>query len=119
MSLTNDYNNYCASLMHECGPGEMRSSGGKGCRSGWLLSDFDTWHHCPYHFRGQPHPECEQEEIDAWYAEDEEMILNTLWHCEEEIISEETDYERSCRIYTEERTAELLYHLAFMTGDGE
>ena len=28
------------------------------CRgSGWLLSDFDTWHRCPVHGRGVPHPE--------------------------------------------------------------
>lgn len=25
--------------------------------SGWALSDVDTWHECPVHFRGQLHPE--------------------------------------------------------------
>jgi len=25
--------------------------------SGWALSDVDTWHQCPIHYRGQPHPE--------------------------------------------------------------
>ncbi len=24
---------------------------------GWLLSDFDTWHVCPLHGKGVPHPE--------------------------------------------------------------
>ena len=24
---------------------------------GWILSDFDTFHHCPMHYNGQQHPE--------------------------------------------------------------
>lgn len=28
------------------------------CRgSGWALSEVDTWHACPAHYKGQPHPE--------------------------------------------------------------
>lgn len=28
------------------------------CRgSGWTLSNYDSWHPCPAHHRGQPHPE--------------------------------------------------------------
>lgn len=28
-----------------------------GCKGrGYWLSDLDTWHECPYHFSGQPHP---------------------------------------------------------------
>lgn len=28
------------------------------CRgSGWSLSPFDTWEHCPIHYTGQPGPE--------------------------------------------------------------
>ena len=27
--------------------------------SGWLLSDYDTWHRCPRHGAGVPHPEDE------------------------------------------------------------
>lgn len=27
------------------------------CRGGWLLSDYDTWHRCPLHGKGVPHPE--------------------------------------------------------------
>lgn len=31
-----------------------------GCRgSGWFLSEVDTFHQCPVHFRGQVHPEDE------------------------------------------------------------
>jgi len=35
------------------------------CRNGWLLSDWDTWHHCGLH-GGTPHPEDDeaQEEFD-------------------------------------------------------
>jgi hypothetical protein len=34
------------------------------CRGhGWALSDLDTWHQCPVHYRGQLHPEdCYQDE---------------------------------------------------------
>lgn len=37
------------------------------CRgSGWIGSDYDTWHVCPYHFGG-PHPESEEvESAQAW-----------------------------------------------------
>lgn len=29
-----------------------------GCRGrGWWLSEVDTWHQCPYHGKGKPHPE--------------------------------------------------------------
>ena len=27
------------------------------CKGGWYLSDFDTWHECPEHHAGEPHPE--------------------------------------------------------------
>jgi hypothetical protein len=37
-------------------PEECRCNGG-----GWILSDVDTWHKCPDHFRGQLHPEDEPE----------------------------------------------------------
>lgn len=31
---------------------QCRCNGG-----GWILSDVDTWHHCPDHFKGQAHPD--------------------------------------------------------------
>lgn len=32
------------------------------CRGGWLLSDWDSWHRCPLHGKGLPHPEeCDNE----------------------------------------------------------
>jgi len=43
-----------------------------GCKgSGWFLSEVDTWHQCPYHGAGVPHPEDEHGEADkaAWDAQ--------------------------------------------------
>lgn len=34
------------------------------CRGGWLLSDYDTWHRCPIHGNGVPHPEDEGADFD-------------------------------------------------------
>jgi hypothetical protein len=34
------------------------------CRNGWLHSDWDTWHRCPLHGKGVPHPEDEGGEFD-------------------------------------------------------
>lgn len=34
------------------------------CRGGWLLSDYDTWHRCPLHGKGVPHPEDDGAEFD-------------------------------------------------------
>lgn len=31
---------------------------------GWILSDFDTWHKCPYHFSGQEYPKVSFDELD-------------------------------------------------------
>lgn len=35
------------------------------CSGGWLLSDYDTFHKCPTHYEGQPHPE-DQEAWEEW-----------------------------------------------------
>lgn len=35
------------------------------CRGGWLLSDYDTWHRCPLHGKGVPHPDDEEEGFDS------------------------------------------------------
>ena len=32
---------------------------------GWILSDFDTWHHCPLHHTNQSHPEDSGPENDC------------------------------------------------------
>ena len=32
-----------------------------GC--GWFLSQVDTWHKCPAHYTGQPHPESDGPEV--------------------------------------------------------
>lgn len=37
------------------------------CRgSGWLLSDYDTWHRCVTHGHNVPHPEDDSESSDAF-----------------------------------------------------
>jgi hypothetical protein len=43
-----------------------------GCRGrGWWSSEVDTWHQCPYHGQGVPHPEAE----DEFYTESEEVEM--------------------------------------------
>lgn len=39
------------------------------CRGeGWVLSDWDTWHKCRYHYDSKvPHPESEPDEWDYYY----------------------------------------------------
>jgi len=35
------------------------------CRgSGWLLSDLDSWHKCPWHGENVPHPEEDDQDFD-------------------------------------------------------
>ena len=34
------------------------------CSGGWLHTDLDTWHECPTHYTGSPHPE-NDDEYDA------------------------------------------------------
>jgi hypothetical protein len=38
-----------------------------GCKGrGWWLSEIDTWHACPFHGKGVPHPEYpESEDLEA------------------------------------------------------
>jgi hypothetical protein len=33
--------------------------------NGWALSDVDTWHTCPIHYKGQSHPEDDREECSV------------------------------------------------------
>ena len=42
------------------------------CRGGWLLSDFDSFHRCPFHAEGDRHPE-----DDSEYTEEEEKMNAT------------------------------------------
>ena len=33
-------------------------SGDCACHGGgWILTDYDTWHQCPFHYSNQTHPE--------------------------------------------------------------
>ena len=48
--------------------------------SGWALSDVDTWHKCPAHYRGQRHPEDEAaywEALEAWEKEKAKDVFVT------------------------------------------
>jgi hypothetical protein len=45
MSLQHDYQDFVANLGLFCDANGTFGRGGK-C-SGWILSDFDTWHRCP------------------------------------------------------------------------
>lgn len=51
--LQNYYDNYArANVWADSDPERC------GCHgSGWFLSDLDTFHRCPVHYTGQPHPE--------------------------------------------------------------
>lgn len=46
---------------------------------GWALSEVDTWHQCPCHYRGQPHPEdfggdCDDQDARGYdYGEEEAL----------------------------------------------
>jgi len=36
------------------------------CRgTGWFLSDFDSWHQCPWHGENVPHPEENNQDYDS------------------------------------------------------
>lgn len=52
-----------AQMSYDCRPDTARC----WCRgSGWVVSDWDSAHECPHHYRGQPGPEAEPEEWDYW-----------------------------------------------------
>jgi hypothetical protein len=53
MSLQHEYNDICSGTWAHPDKDECP------CRGGWFVSDLDTYHKCPYHFDGQPHPEDE------------------------------------------------------------
>jgi hypothetical protein len=41
-----------------------------GCHgSGWILTNYDVYYQCPYHFKGQDHPEYAiyKMEMQDWY----------------------------------------------------
>lgn len=40
--------------------------------SGWALSEVDTWHKCPCHWAGQPHPE---DDLDDLFSREERIAV--------------------------------------------
>ena len=47
------------------------------CRGGWLLSDYDTWHRCPLHGKGVPHPEGEDDAVIDMHAHSLQVLRET------------------------------------------
>lgn len=40
-----------------------------GCRgTGWWVSEVDTYHECPFHYDGQPGPDCTEADWEAYEA---------------------------------------------------
>jgi len=50
--LSNYYHDFCSGHWARTDASECRCRG-----NGWALSEVDTWHRCPVHYNGQPHPE--------------------------------------------------------------
>lgn len=51
------YDNFKTGYWADPDPSECLCNGG-----GWVSSEVDTWHKCPYHFKNQPHPEYDDPE---------------------------------------------------------
>lgn len=46
------------------------------CRgSGWALSDVDTWHQCPIHYKNQRHPEDYHDDLPESTAQSNEDLI--------------------------------------------
>ncbi len=53
-----EYSQYYRAFVERLRVGEgLTAEECRCCGGGWILSDVDTWHRCPDHFAGQPHPE--------------------------------------------------------------
>jgi len=68
------------------------------CRGrGWLLSDHDTWHKCPYHGKDAPHPEWECDGFD--FAAHREKVFTDAYDyfCREAARLDIKDFDATCR----------------------
>jgi hypothetical protein len=74
MSLTDEYRDMLAELYLLCPDFiyevDIWPKDAIKC-NGWLLSDFDTYHKCPRHYKGQPNPESHEEEFETIASSDE------------------------------------------------
>lgn len=56
------------------------------CRgSGWISSDWDSWHKCPYHYEGQPNNESDEEEWEYWdglQSNEQFLVIPGNWYIE-------------------------------------
>jgi len=58
--MENDYRELCSGAWAHLNPSLCPCHG-----RGWLLSDLDTWHKCPAHGAGVPHPDDEVTTFDG------------------------------------------------------
>lgn len=68
--LQHYYDNFCRGHWAEPDPQDCRCKG-----HGWALSEVDTWHKCPLHYKGQTHPDVAVVETES---EDRTAYLRTL-----------------------------------------
>lgn len=64
----NEAQRECAAI--ECGWASYPDKKDCACRGyGWILSDWDTWHRCPIHYRGQEDPYAQEvrERAEDWW----------------------------------------------------
>ncbi len=61
------YDDFCSGYWADEDPNRCRCGGG-----GWALSEVDTWHECPIHYKGQIHPEvyCGTSDADKQYEQE-------------------------------------------------
>jgi len=55
------------------------------CRNGWFLSELDTWHQCPEHGEGKPHPD------EDYWAEEETSVLDVEPADGRKVLDRESD----------------------------
>ncbi len=72
MSLQLEYQYMCTGDWADPEPGQCPCNG-----NGWNLSDLDTWHKCPYHYKGQRHPEDYPYEEEGEVAEEPIVVGDT------------------------------------------
>jgi hypothetical protein len=107
------YENFCAGWWAEEDEDKCPCHGG-----GWALSDVDTWHKCPIHYRGQPCREDSDgfESADAYVAYYNACLVN--WAVEHKLA----EYTREETARRSAERAEALHNappVAFVEDDSD
>jgi hypothetical protein len=70
------------------------------CRGrGWFFSEFKTWHKCPYHSSGAPHPEKENPETHFNFEDHlQKMALKAYLHfsAEARVAGFQGNFSKAC-----------------------